>query len=145
MHNPWFAGVFVHGRKRAGRTPQGKPTLTDVPREEWTTFLPGHHEGYITVEQWEASTAVLLDNATSRDEDRKAGPPCEGPAPLQGLVICGKCGRRMTVGHRQFHHDFARHRASIRSFTCNARGPRICSQDLEDERPRNQRDTIRRL
>jgi len=29
--------------------------------------------------------------------DRRRGPPREGPALLQGLVLCGRCGMRMTV------------------------------------------------
>src|SRR4029077_14913788 len=33
--------------------------------------------------------------------DRRRSPPREGPALLQGLVICGRCGRRMTVRYHQ--------------------------------------------
>ena len=40
---------------------------------------------------------MLAANAASRGEDRAAGPAREGSALLQGLVICGRCGRRMTV------------------------------------------------
>ena len=29
--------------------------------------------------------------------DRAAGPPREGPALLQGIIICGRCGNRMTL------------------------------------------------
>jgi hypothetical protein len=104
LHNPCYAGAFVYGRKRGGRTPEGKATFTDVPREQWTTLIEDHHEGYLTFERWEANGRLLLSNAAGRGEDRKAGPPREGPALLQGLVICGKCGRRMTVGYRQ-HRD----------------------------------------
>lgn len=35
--------------------------------------------------------------------------------------------------------------ALIHGFRGYTRGPRVCPQNLEDERPRNQRDTIRRL
>ncbi|MGH3418200.1 MAG: zinc ribbon domain-containing protein, partial [Streptosporangiaceae bacterium] len=31
---------------------------------------------------------------------RKAGPPREGPALCQGIIICGRCGQRMTVRYR---------------------------------------------
>ena len=34
---------------------------------------------------------------TPTARDRTAGPAREGPALLQGLAICGRCGRRMTV------------------------------------------------
>ncbi|WP_327241976.1 recombinase family protein [Streptomyces sp. NBC_01320] len=100
LHNPCYAGAFVYGRKRSGRTPEGKTTLSDVPREQWTALIEDHHEGYLSFEQWEDNGRLLLSNATGRGEGSKAGPPREGPALLQGLVICGKCGRRMTVGYR---------------------------------------------
>lgn len=45
---------------------------------------------------------MLAVNAATRAEHRTTGPAREGPALLQGLVICGRCGRRMTVGYRQY-------------------------------------------
>ena len=36
-------------------------------------------------------------NAAARGDNRTAGPAREGPALLQGLIVCGRCGRRMTV------------------------------------------------
>ena len=33
--------------------------------------------------------------------ERRSGPPREGPALLQGLIPCGKCGRRMHVNYRR--------------------------------------------
>lgn len=38
-----------------------------------------------------------------RGEDRRKSPPREGPALLQGLVLCGRCGERMTVRYRSHH------------------------------------------
>src|SRR5664280_1650328 len=40
-----------------------------------------------------------VTDAAGRGDDRKAGPAREGPALLQGLVVCGKCGRRMSVSY----------------------------------------------
>jgi hypothetical protein len=37
-------------------------------------------------------------------EDRRHGPAREGPALLQGLVICGRCGNRMTLRYYQRRH-----------------------------------------
>ncbi|WP_372493968.1 zinc ribbon domain-containing protein [Salinispora arenicola] len=37
--------------------------------------------------------------AASRGLGRTATAPREGPALLQGLVICGRCGRRMTIAY----------------------------------------------
>ena len=35
--------------------------------------------------------------------DRRQSPPREGPALLQGLVVCGRCGERMTVRYHTRH------------------------------------------
>ena len=68
-----------------------------MPREEWTSFIPGAHPGYITLDQYEANIARLSANAAAHGRDRAAGPPREGPALLQGIIICGRCGGRMTI------------------------------------------------
>ena len=39
----------------------------------------------------------LRDNAQAHGAERRKSPPREGPALLQGLAVCGVCGRRMTV------------------------------------------------
>jgi len=39
----------------------------------------------------------LKESAQARGSDRRKSPPREGPALLQGLVICGVCGSRMRV------------------------------------------------
>ena len=68
-----------------------------MPRQEWISFIPGAHPGYITLDQWEANIARLAANAAAHGRDRAAGPPREGPALLQGIIICGRCGGRMTI------------------------------------------------
>ena len=55
------------------------------------------HAGYLSWEDYEANLAQLRANRRAHGEDRRHGPPREGPALLQGLVICGRCGNRMTV------------------------------------------------
>jgi len=45
--------------------------------------------------------AQLAANAPARGDDRRAGPPREGPALLQGLLVCGKCGQLMTVNYHR--------------------------------------------
>jgi DNA invertase Pin-like site-specific DNA recombinase len=97
LHNPRYAGAFAYGRHREQLLPGGKRTSITVPREEWISFIPGAHPGYITLDQWEANTARLSANAAAHGRDRAAGPPREGPALLQGIIMCGRCGRRMTI------------------------------------------------
>ena len=97
LHNPRYAGAFTYGRHREQLLPGGKRASITVPREEWISFIPGAHPGYITLDQWEANTARLAANAAAHGRDRAAGPPREGPALLQGIIICGRCGGRMTI------------------------------------------------
>ena len=97
LHNPRYAGAFTYGRHREQLLPGGKRASITVPREEWISFIPGAHPGYITLDQWEANIARLAANAAAHGRDRAAGPPREGPALLQGIIICGRCGGRMTI------------------------------------------------
>jgi hypothetical protein len=97
LHNPRYAGAFTYGRRRDRKLPGGKTVSTKLPREEWIAFIPGAHPGYITLDQHEANIATLAANAAAHGRDRAAGPPREGTALLQGIIICGRCGGRMTV------------------------------------------------
>jgi DNA invertase Pin-like site-specific DNA recombinase len=99
LHNPRYAGVYFYGRRRGVRDIGGRHHTVLKPRQEWTVFLPGAHDGYLTLSQFEANQACLAANAAARGDDRRRGPAREGPALLQGLVVCGRCGRRMTVGY----------------------------------------------
>jgi DNA invertase Pin-like site-specific DNA recombinase len=97
LHNPRYAGAFTYGRHREQPRPGRKRASITVPRQEWISFIPGAHPGYITLDQWEANIARLAANAAAHGRDRAAGPPREGPALLQGIIICGRCGGRMTI------------------------------------------------
>ena len=97
LHNPRYAGAFTYGRRREHKLPGGKTVTTKLPRDQWIAFIPGAHPGYITLDEYEANTARLAANAAAHGRDRAAGPPREGTALLQGIIICGRCGGRMTV------------------------------------------------
>ena len=92
LHNPRYAGAFTYGRTATSPRPAGQLRTSAMPREEWISFIPGAHPGYITLDQYEANSARLAANAAAHGRDRAAGPPREGPALLQGIIICGKCG-----------------------------------------------------
>ena len=98
LHNPRYAGAFVYGRRRQrtmGVT--GRVRYQRLPQAEWKVFLPNAHPGYLTWEEFETNQATLRANAQSRGLDRRRSPAREGVALLQGLVLCGRCGERMTV------------------------------------------------
>ena len=116
LHNPRYAGCFTYGRHAHRKQPGGKLNTTLLPREEWISFIPGAHPGYITLEQHDANLARLAANAAARGRDRAGGPPREGPALLQGIIICGRCGLRMTV---RYHH---RRDQQIPTYMCQRDG-----------------------
>jgi len=97
LHNPRYAGAFFYGRHTHRIGPGGKPTIRVLPREQWTVLITDAHPGYLTFQQFEANQARLAELAAARGTDRRASPPREGPALLQGLIVCGICGTRMTV------------------------------------------------
>jgi hypothetical protein len=97
LHNPRYAGAFVYGRVRTHLLPDGKHSTTKVPRSEWQFVIPDVHVGYISWEQFEANQKRLAENALGFGGARKAGPAREGSALLQGRVMCGVCGERMSI------------------------------------------------
>ncbi len=101
LHNPRYAGAFAYGRHRHQQQPTGKSSSTLLPREQWIAFIPDAHPGYITLDQFDTNLARLAANAAAHGRDRAAGPPREGPALLQGIIVCGRCGKRMTVRYKQ--------------------------------------------
>jgi excisionase family DNA binding protein len=101
LTNPAYAGAFVFGRKRRERrlAQDGRVRVHDVevPLQEWSVCLPEHHPGYVSWSEYLATRARLRQNVRPRGEG--GGAPREGAALLQGLVRCGRCGRRMQVGY----------------------------------------------
>jgi DNA invertase Pin-like site-specific DNA recombinase len=98
LHNPRYAGAFVYGRTRQRKVSiEGKVRYRKLPRDEWKVLIPNAHPGYITWEEYEANQTKLLANANGYGPDRRKSPAREGAALLQGLVLCGVCGQRMTV------------------------------------------------
>jgi DNA invertase Pin-like site-specific DNA recombinase len=97
LHNPRYAGAFAYGRRRERRAPSGKKSFQLLPRDQWMTLIHDAHPGYLTWDQYETNQRLLLANAAAHGTDRTAGPAREGPALLQGLAICGRCGVRMSV------------------------------------------------
>ena len=97
LHNPRYAGAFCFGRTHTRKRVDGTIEIESLPREEWTALLLDAHPGYISWEQFEANLRRLRDNAQAHGSERRKSPPREGPALIQGLVVCGLCGNRITV------------------------------------------------
>jgi DNA invertase Pin-like site-specific DNA recombinase len=103
LHNPRYAGAFVYGRTRTRHLPAGGTAVLKVPRAEWQFVMPGLHRGYIDWDRFEINPRRLADNALAFGGERRSGPAREGPALLQGRVLCGLCGERMGVRYSQEH------------------------------------------
>lgn len=96
LHNPRYAGIYCYGKTRQYRTPEGRFVCQKRPADEWCAWIPDAHEGYISQQEYEENRRRLAENARAIGAERRS-PPREGPALLQGLVLCGKCGRKMGV------------------------------------------------
>jgi len=98
LHNPLYAGAYVYGRHsaKAREAPQPK---AQAKAADWPILLHDAHPGYISWAHYLRNQERLDSNRTS-DFDRHAGAVREGAALLQGMVICGKCGRRMQVAYQ---------------------------------------------
>ncbi len=97
LHNPRYAGAFVFGRTRSWRDAEGKQRYEVLPPDQWQVTNKDAHVGYISWEDFESNLKRLRENCRGYGEDRKRRVPGCGPALLQGMVICGKCGQSMTL------------------------------------------------
>jgi DNA invertase Pin-like site-specific DNA recombinase len=116
LHNPRYAGAFVHGRHRTVKNAKGQSWQRKLPQEDWQNLILDAHEGYISWEQFQQNQQRLRENAQALGSDRRQSPPGEGPALLQGLAVCGLCGNRMTV---RYHHYGGRR---IPDYLCQREG-----------------------
>jgi DNA invertase Pin-like site-specific DNA recombinase len=101
LHNPTYTGTYVYGRRRsqpvvvAGQVTRVR-TL-QRPQAEWTVVLPHAHPAYISWEAYMTNQQQLTYNRPDLQGLGRQGTPRHGAALLQGLLLCGRCGRRMTV------------------------------------------------
>ncbi|HET9305294.1 MAG TPA: recombinase family protein [Candidatus Sulfotelmatobacter sp.] len=101
LKNPSYAGMYVFGRYRyrVQISTQGevRKRMQPVPMPDWRVRLPAHHEGYIQAEEFCQNLERLQKNCTHGEKTVLSGPAREGLALLQGLLLCGHCGRAITV------------------------------------------------
>jgi DNA invertase Pin-like site-specific DNA recombinase len=102
LRNPAYAGIYAYGRSRVDprRRQAGRPFTGRVrtEREDWVVFLPGLLPAYIGVGQYEKNRQRMEAN---RSRSQSVGAVRNGPALLAGLVVCGRCGKKMTVGYQR--------------------------------------------
>jgi len=99
LTNPVYAGCYVYGKSRHEITLDAsggrKKRIRKLPRSQWSVFIPNHHEGYIDWNTYEANQKRIGANTRPRPHQSTGGAVREGSALLQGLAICGQCGRKL--------------------------------------------------
>ena len=122
--NPVYAGAYVFGRTRMINHADGSISYDRLPREQWKVLIKNAHEGYISWDEYEKNQRQMNSCAPSKNGFNGQGPPREGTALLQGLAICGICGKRMKT------HYYDRSDRSISRYSCvaelHARGGPTC-------------------
>jgi DNA invertase Pin-like site-specific DNA recombinase len=126
LANPTYAGTYVYGRYQSCKqiTPTGEihTQVRCMPEDQWRVTIPGHHPAYITQEQYHANRQRLQANRTNTEV--LAGPAREGLCLLQGLLLCGTCGRRIGVrytgngGIYPMYQCVWRHREALAAHAC---------------------------
>jgi DNA invertase Pin-like site-specific DNA recombinase len=101
LKNPAYAGVYAFGRYRCIKEVLAdgeiRARVKEMPRSSWLVCIQDHHPGYISFEEYLQNLDTLERNRTNTDDRLLGGPAREGLALLQGVLVCGVCGRRLTV------------------------------------------------
>lgn len=102
LRHPAYAGIYAYGRSRLDprRRQAGRPCTGRVrtEREDWFVYLPGLLPAYISVEQYERNVQRMDAN---RARAESIGVVRDGPALLAGLVVCARCGKKMSVRYQR--------------------------------------------
>jgi DNA invertase Pin-like site-specific DNA recombinase len=101
LRNPFYAGAYAYG-KSENRTAivDGRARKTYGhyrPLAEYEILLKDHHAGYIDWPEFERNQKQLASNAYRQKDGAKSGRG--GKALLAGLLVCGRCGRRLSVNY----------------------------------------------
>ncbi|MCP3985057.1 MAG: recombinase family protein [bacterium] len=111
LHNPAYTGAYVFGQQRKEAVLIGgeiRHRRRRLPPQEWSVLLHDAHPAYISWETWQANQRKLRDNAQWSPTAAR-GAPRNGAAMLPGIVLCGRCGRRMRPAYSQFGWSYVCH------------------------------------
>ena len=99
--SPYYAGAYVWGRRPmkmelvAGRLRKRQSPYLSA--KECRVFIPHHHEGYIDSETFEENQRIIRGNNMNHGSDESASSVRRGRGVLNGLLRCGRCGRKLHV------------------------------------------------
>jgi DNA invertase Pin-like site-specific DNA recombinase len=100
LHHPIYAGAYRWGhravdpRKKVPGRPASGRTLNS--HDQCRVLIHDRFPAYISWDEFERNQAKLSENSTL---GKLLSAPRHGPSILAGLVVCGRCGRRMLVGY----------------------------------------------
>lgn len=99
LHNPIYAGAYVWGRRPVDprRQKPGRPATGRTVEEmgQWQVFLKDQLPAYISWERFERNQKQLQANSS-----QGLGVARQGEALLPGLLLCGRCGCKMSVHYQ---------------------------------------------
>lgn len=118
LKHPFYAGVYTFGRyktfKKINQHGEIVSKLQRQPMELWPVMIKEHHSQYISFDEYQNNVQQLQANNAKTPDHIHAGPPREGATLLQGLLICGVCGRRMTI-------RYTVNKVIVPTYQCNGR------------------------
>ncbi len=98
LHNPRLAGTYAYGQRRT--EPRvltgGREVRHRLGPDEWRVVIPDAHPGYISWEEFLSNQERLAANSFAKGS---SGVKRKGATLLQGLAVCGRCGRPMGVAY----------------------------------------------
>jgi DNA invertase Pin-like site-specific DNA recombinase/transposase len=116
LTNPLYAGIYAYGRSTTEKRldEQGRVRVRQRSRgvNEWPVLIEGHHQGFVSYDMFRAIQERLRSNWRAPLTVATGGAVREGAALLQGLIRCGRCGRRMQVAYSGGH-------GTVRRYSCH--------------------------
>jgi DNA invertase Pin-like site-specific DNA recombinase len=97
LKNPAYAGAYAYGKQHRTHLPgeAHKVIVHPLPQAEWPVLRLEAFPGYISWNTFQANQQRLAENAAGMQWKR--GAPRQGLALLQGIAVCGRCGRLLHV------------------------------------------------
>jgi len=100
LHHPIYAGAYRWGHREVDPRKKiaGKPTTgrTLNAHDRCRVLIRDRFPAYIPWEEFETNQRKLAENSHL---GKLLSAPRHGPSILAGLLVCGRCGRRMLVGY----------------------------------------------
>jgi hypothetical protein len=99
LTNPVYAGVYVYGKTKREQyideLGNFRKRTRKLPVDQWSVAIQNHHIGYIDWQTYESNQARIDSNTHPELHQAGGGAVREGSALLQGLALCGNCGRKL--------------------------------------------------